>query len=192
MNWCGDFEMKVKTSCFGAAAVALLLLFGAGCASPNVNPPTARPNTGYVDFYTETNSELAWQVQRFDPAAKQFKIVFADLDPLKDPILRLAFAPGEYRFQVTFLNRVIAKPAQLDVRVEAGRIIPVQVTLTEAGTAFTQTKSTTYGSTIRGRIGRRTKVGSYETVMWNVAAVSRSSQPYQPKEQMNYAQKPTQ
>ena len=40
-------------------------LFVVGCASPNVNPPQARVNTGYVDFYADSSEELNWQVRRF-------------------------------------------------------------------------------------------------------------------------------
>ena len=100
---------------------ALLALWASGCASQNVNPPQARANTGYVDFHADSAGELYWQVERFDDRTQSFKNVFSTFDPLPDKVLRLAFVPGHYRLQVTFLNRVITQPAEVEVEVQAGK-----------------------------------------------------------------------
>src|SRR6266568_1883024 len=107
----GAFVQSVAAT-LGVAWLAL------GCASPNVNPSAPRANTGYVDFYEESGNTLAWDVRRFDTAANEFKTVFSELGSTDDGMLRLAFAPGHQRFRVTFLNRVIAEPALLDVEVQ--------------------------------------------------------------------------
>ena len=164
---------------------ALLALGVPGCATPNVNPPQARANTGYVDFQADPSAELCWDVARFDDRTQDFKSVFSELDPLADGVLRLAFAPGHYRLRVTFLNRVITQPAEIEVEVQDGKITPVRVTLTETGTAFVQTKETSRGGTAKGRYGRRTKIDTDETVMSGLSAVADPPMPYQVKE-MSY------
>jgi len=164
----------------------LLALWASGCATQNVNPPQARANTGYVDFQADPSAELCWDVARFDDRTQDFKSVFSELDPLADGVLRLAFAPGHYRLRVTFLNRVIAKPAEIEVEVQDGKITPVRVTLTAAGTAFVKTKSESYGGTAKGRYGRRTKYGSNESVMYDLSAVAAPPVAYQVKERMPY------
>jgi len=169
------------------AAILGLALLAFGCASANVNPSAPRARTGYVDFYAESGGSLAWDVRRFDTGANEFKSVFSELGPTEDGMLRLAFAPGHLRFRVTFLNRVIAEPALLEVEVQDGRITPVHVTLTESGVTSVQTKETSRGGTAAGRYGRRSKVGSDETKTYRVTAVPQESQPYRLKQRMPYA-----
>jgi hypothetical protein len=164
---------------------ALLALWASGCATQNVNPPQARANTGYADFRADPAGELYWQVERFDDRAHGFKKVFSELEPPTGGFLRLAFAPGHYRLRVTFLNRVITQPAEVEVEVQTGKITPVRVTLTETGTAFVQTKETSLGGTAKGRYGRRTKIDTDETVMYGLSAVADPPMPYQVKE-MSY------
>ena len=166
---------------------ALLALGVPGCATPNVNPPQARANTGYADFRADPAGELYWQVERFDDRAQGFKTVFSELDPPAGGFLRLAFAPGRHRLRVTFLNRVIAQPAEVEVEVQDGKITPVRVTLTEGGTTLVRTKETSRGGTAYGRYGRRTKYSSDESTMYGVSAVADPPVPYQVKERMSYA-----
>src|ERR1035438_3716235 len=71
------------------AAIGLLVT---GCASPNVNPPRARANTGYVDFYADSSGELSWEVARFDERKQSFQSVFSEFEPPPGRALRLAFA----------------------------------------------------------------------------------------------------
>jgi hypothetical protein len=170
--------------------IPFLLLFAlwtSGCATPNVNPPQARANTGYVDFHADPAGELYWQIERFDDGTQSFKKVFSELESPKGGFLRLAFAPGNHRLRVTILNRVIAEPAEVEVGVQDGTVTPVRVTLTEAGTASVVTKSDNYGGTARGRIGRRTKIGSDETIMYGISAVAEAPVAYQLKEKMPHA-----
>jgi hypothetical protein len=162
-------------------------LWTSGCATQNVNPPQARAKTGYVDFHADPPEELYWQIERFDDGSQSFKKVFSELELPAGGFLRLAFAPGHHRLRVTFLNRVIAKPVEVEVVVQDGTITPVRVTLTEAGTTFVKTKSENYGGTARGRYARRTEFGSDETVRYGLSAVAGPPVAYKLKEGMSYA-----
>ena len=167
--------------------VALLALWASGCATQNVNPPQARANAGYVDFHADSSGELNWDVARFDDRTQSFKSVFSELKPPPHEILRLAFAPGRHRLRVTFLNRVITKPAEIEVEVQDGKITPVRVTLTAAGTVLVETRDVSHGGTAKGRYGRRTKYSSDESVMYGLSAVADPPVDYQVKERMPYA-----
>jgi hypothetical protein len=167
--------------------LAAVGLFVTGCASPNVNPPQARANTGYVDFHADPSAGLCWEVARFDGRSQSFNRVFSELDPPSGGVLRLAFAPGRHRLRITFLNRVIAKPAEVEVEVQDAKITPVRVTLIEAGTALVRTERENRGGTAKGRYGRRTTIRSDATAMYNLSAVADAPIPYQLKERTPYA-----
>ena len=185
------FPSAPHPSLLATCPLPLLLALGllvAGCATPNVNPPQARANSGYVDFHADSPSELCWEVSSFDARTQSFRSAFSDLKPPPGGMLRLAFVPGRHRLQVTFLNRVIAKPAEIEVEVQDGKITPVRITLTDAGTTLVQTKEESRGGTARGRYGRRTKLGSGESVMYTLSAEAAPPLAYQLKERMPYAQ----
>jgi len=182
-------KWRVAGGCHWPLLLSLLLLalWAPGCATQNVNLPQARANTGYVDFHGDPSGELSWEVARYDDHAQSFKVFFSQLDPLPDKVLRLAFAPGHYRLRVTFLNRIVTQPAEIEVEVQDGKITPVRVALTSAGVALVETRETSRGGTAKGRYGRRTKIGSDETVMYGISAVADPPVPYQVKERMPYA-----
>jgi hypothetical protein len=165
-------------------ALAALTLLTAGCATSNVNPPEARANTGYVDFHAEAADDLFWEVTRFDEREQDFQRVFSAFEPPADGILRLAFPPGRHRLRVTFLNRVITQPAEVELEIQDGKITPVRVSLTEAGTTLVESKEVNRGGTARGHQGRRTKIGSDETAMYRLSAVTAPAVVYRSKEQM--------
>ena len=165
-------------------ATALLVL---SCATRNINPAQARANTGYVDLHAVPAGELCWQVACFDDRKQAFQPVFSELEPPAGGILRLACSPGHHRLRVTFMNRVIVNPVEFEVEVQDGKITPVRVTLTAAGTAFVQTKETSPGGTAKGRYGRRTKISSDETTTYGLSTVAEPPVTYQLKEQMPYA-----
>ena len=179
--------MKILNTLPSLLTLATLALFAAGCVSPNVNPPLARANTGYVDFHADYSAGLSWEVARFDERTRDFQRLFSEFEPPPGGVLRLAFPPGHYRLRVTFLNRVITQPAEVEVEVQDGNITPVRVTLTEAGVTFVQTKTASPGATAYGRYGRRTKIASDESVMYRLSAVGDAPVAYQPKERMPYA-----
>ena len=165
----------------------LLLLIAAGCASSNINSPAPRANTGYVDVYSLSDTDLCWNVQVSRASGGDFKTVFSDVKPPESGVLRLAFAPGHHTLRITFLNRVISKPAQVEVEVENGKITPVAVALTGAGATTVVSKQTIIGGSPSLRGGRQTRVNTDETVMYDISAVPAAPVSYQPKEQMPYS-----
>jgi len=171
-------------------ALAVLLFIASGCASANVDAPAARANTGCVDFYSTTDAELCWDVREAGGSDNDFRTLFSDVKPVRGDVLRLAFSPGHHRLRVTFLNRVILKPAEVDVVVENGKVTPVRVDLTGTGATTVLSKQTTMGGTPSGRGGRRTKISSEETVLFDISAVADAAVPYRPKEQMPYINQP--
>jgi hypothetical protein len=185
---------KMKTNSFiwrhlpgipACIPVVLLCLLAAGCASPNVDPPTPRVHTGYVDFFAD-NENLYWQVDQIGPDGKT-KQIFALFDPLNEHILRLAFAPGHYRFRVTFMNHAIRTPGVVDVEVQEGMITPVQVTLVDVGEALVQSKSVQGGATYFGHYGRNTRITDNPNVMYQVDLAAGPVTTYKPKAAMPYA-----
>ena len=159
-------------------------LFISGCASPNLNPPQARANTGYVDFYADSSSELSWEVARFDDRSQSFKSVFSELKPPQGGVLRLAFPPGHYRLQVTFLNRVVREPGLVEMEVKDGLITPVHVVLVADGTTTVYSKEERWG---RARYGRGDKIKYDPSAAYRISAEARAPVPYQVKERMTYA-----
>ena len=175
---------------YAAGLLQAFLIFGlllGGCATRNVNPTQAKANTGYVDFHADSSSDLSWDVARFDERSQVFQSIFSELEPPQNGALRLAFPPGHCRLRVTFLNRVIAKPAEIEVEVRDGKITPVRVTLTAAGASQVRTEEESRGGRARGSYGRRVKVGSVETAMYNVSAVADPPVAYQTKERKSDA-----
>jgi hypothetical protein len=167
-------------------ALVVLGLLAGGCASPNINPASARPHTGYVDFYAVNADDLWWDITDVNRNKK----AFYEFGPVKEPILRLAFKPGTYQLRVTFLNHAILVPGTADVEVRDGMVTPVTVTLLPAGTALVETKTGRAGGTYYGRYGRRTKITNTEAVSYEVSAESQPPAPFQPKAQMPYAVAP--
>ena len=167
-------------------ALAMLGLLAGGCASPNVNPASTRPHTGYVDFYADNADGLWWNITD----VKRNQKIFYETSPVPGPILRLAFKPGQYQVRVTVLNHAVITPGVADVEVQDGRVTPVTVTLLPEGTVLVETKQARAGGTYYGRFGRRTKIRDTEAVNYEVSAEPQPPLPYQPKAQMPYAVAP--
>jgi len=166
--------------------IGLAGLIATGCASTNVNPPTPRAQTGYVDFFAD-DENLYWQVDQVEAEGKE-KQVFSLFAPLQEHILRLAFAPGDYRFRVTFMNHAIRTPGTVEVEVRNGMITPVQVTLVDVGKALVQSKQVQGGATYFGRYGRNTRIRDNPDIMYQVDLVAGPAATYQLKAAMPYAQ----
>ena len=163
--------------------LAAVALWVAGCASPNVNPPHARANTGYVDFRAEPADEYCWEVLRFDDRKQTFRNYYSELDIPPDGVLRLAFAPGHHRLRVTFLNQVVVEPAIVEVEVADGKVTPVRLTMRNAGTGLVETRELSHGGTAKGRYGRRVQIGNKESKLYRLTAVAEASVAYQPRAQ---------
>jgi len=165
----------------------LFVLSISGCATPNVNPSQPLASTGYADFHPAEPEELWWEVSRFDESSQSYQKLFSELTPPKGGFLRLALAPGRHRMRITFLNHAIAKPAEMDVEIQDGKITPVRVALTEAGTGSVRTVDQNAGGSATGRYRRRIRIGSDESAMYSPLAVAQPPVAYQRKEQMPYA-----
>lgn len=170
---------------YACILIGLVCLMAAGCASPNVDPPTARAHTGYVDFFAD-DANLYWQVDQIEADGKT-RQTFSLFAPLDEHILRLAFAPGQYRFRVTFMNHAIRTPGVVEVEVKDSMITPVQVTLVDVGEALVQSKSVQGGATYFGHYGRNTRITDNPNVMYQVNLAAGPVATYKPKAAMPYA-----
>lgn len=166
--------------------VAVVCLLGSGCASLNVNPPTARAETGYVDFYAVNDEALSWGVEQVATSGNR-KRVFFEFDPIEESILRLAFKPGHYRLSVSINNRPILEPSTVEVAVHDGMVTPVRVTLVDAGTGQVVVKEARLRGTAYGRYGRGTKISGRETQLFGILTEAGAAVPYQMKLQMPYS-----
>jgi hypothetical protein len=155
-----------------------------GCAVSDVNPRVAKAKTGYVDFYADNDDGLCWQVQRLGKDERRGRILFEEFRPRTNDVLRLAFAPREYRLGISFLNRAVTEPGVVNVVVEEGKITPVRVTLLETGKTLTQTKDVRVGSTFYGRYGRSTKIRTSEGATFRVEAEAQTAVGYEPKDRL--------
>jgi hypothetical protein len=172
------------------AGLQLLLLSSLsgllGCASPVVDPPTARAGEAYIDLYCENQTNSSWDVQRLDPASQRYKLLFSDLKPLKHKSLRLAVKPGDHRLRIAFLNQVIVEPAVVDVTTKDSMVSPIRVSLEESGAAQVQEAQTRTGGTFFGRFGRGTRIQSATVTGYRIQATPLEALPYQPKALMKY------
>lgn len=182
--------MKIDLSRVSSVCVCIIglaCLASAGCASANVNPPHPAAHTGYVDFISH-DDDLCWQVNLISSTGKTNE-VFSDFDPLREHVLRLAFEPGHYQFNVNFLNRVIMQSGSADVEIKDGLITPVYVSFADAGTTEVESSRTQLGGTgtYYGRYGRHTIISSDQTAMYNVVLEPQPAISYQTKTNLSYA-----
>ncbi len=176
---------EVVAKGLGVAAVwplaVLWAWLGVGCGTPDINSGRARPDTGYIDFHAGLPGELCWEVSRQDVGAGKYRRVYSSLKPPAEGVLRLAFNPGVHRLRLTFLNRVVLAPAEVEVGVRDGEITPVRVTLTDEAGVAVQTKEVAWGPTARGRYGRRNTAGSEAAVLHRLVVTVDPPEPYHGK-----------
>ena len=141
-----------------------LLLLGSlvfpGCSTSSPNPSHPHAHTGYVDFYTDSNMELSWEVKLFDAQTAELEKVFS-------------------------VNRVTEGPQFVDVQVENGKVTPVHVTLAPAGTTSVDRKVYGFRPSAKG-YGRGTKVVTSGEDVFRMGLTAETPKPYQTKEKMPY------
>jgi len=166
----------------------LLLLFALllGCVTNNVDPAQARPNTGYVDFYSTNGADLHWEVIDTTSGKK----LFSEYQPVEGGVLRLALPPGRHHLQVQFRNRVVLESETKEIELRDGMVTPVQVRLEDMGTVLVREKEAQWGDSFSGRRGRVTKISTPESVAFRVVLEPGTPASYQPKAQMPYAINP--
>jgi hypothetical protein len=177
--------MGKAANSLAAALLTGVALLGASCASPNVNPPSAKAHRGYVDFYVPGQTNLYWDVKVRAPEGGGFKTVFSKLQPLPDGVLRLELESGPQQFQIAFLNRLIEAPLTLPVVVQEGMVTPVKVELVPVTETSLLSKQQQVGPNISGA-GRKTRYSSQAGTVERLVASVQASVPYRLKQQMHY------
>jgi hypothetical protein len=179
-------EAKLMAKPFSRAATSLLslmLLLGVGCKSAKTSSPVAKANTGYVDFYAATNAPLSWEIKEISP---ETKTLFSQVNPITEPIVRIALPPGHYKLQITFLNRAIEKPTEVDLDVPNAMITPVRVDIHGAGEISSRRVETSiHPSFKQPRMGRDIDYQSAD--LYHVTATPQQSVAYRPKQAMPYS-----
>ncbi len=171
------------------AAIGLLalLLLSSGCITADVNPSFPAPTAGYVDFYVENVNDLNWLIQQEVPGETKPKKLYGELKPPSGGFVRLLFEPGNYKLHIAILNRTVADPVTVDVKVVAEKITPVMCVLTPAGTAKVQNVDDSRSATFYGSRGRRSKYSLDENQSYRLTAAVLSPLPYATKGHMSYA-----
>jgi hypothetical protein len=170
------------------SSIGMLLLGGLafpGCSTSNPNPSHPHANTGYIDFYTDSNLELSWEVKWFDPQTAELEKVFSQFEPVKGSVLRIAASPGRQRYQVWIVNRVTEGPVFVDVPVENGKVSPVHVTLASAGATSVDRKVYGFRPSAKG-YGRGTKIVTQGEEVFRLGLTAETAKPYQTRERMPY------
>ena len=162
----------------------LACLAAAGCRT-DVNPSTPHAKTGYVDFYTDSNEGLCWEVKQLKEPKGEMRTVFCEFKPLPGNILRLAVPAGTHRFQVWFNNEFTTGPQTVSVQVANAKVTPVHVSLGPAGESAIQVESYEYRATARAT-RRVTKTSSEQQQTFRIVLAPATPRDYQPKERMPY------
>jgi hypothetical protein len=157
----------------------------AGCRTADLNPPTPRADTGYVDFYTKTNMDLSWEIKRADEKSGEMRTLYSEFNPPAANILRLAAPAGTNHFSVWVKNEVTTGPQTVVVQVENSMVTPVHVILTPAGETAVESKVYAFRGSAKG-YGRGTKIATQESLVFRISAVAGNPQTYQPKERTAY------
>lgn len=181
-----DYNKTMKSLILFLLAAGVGLVVG-GCASPNVNPASARPHTGYVDFYVTNTNDVYWDITDL----KTNKKIYYKFAPFEESILRLALAPGQYQLQINFLNHVIETPGMADVEVADGMITPMMVSLLPAGSVIVQSKGLQAGTAMYGRSGQIMVTSHTEAASYDIDAEPQAQVPYQTKAKMSYGRPPS-
>jgi hypothetical protein len=177
--------MRIVIRAIVLPALLIGSLAACGCRTANVNPPMPRAHTGYVDFYTDTDLGLSWDIKRGVAPGGELHTVFSEFDPVPGSILRLASPPGNHRFQIRFINRAITGPQTVDVQVEDGKVTPVHVTLNPVGTALFSRRTEALRGSATG-YGRSTKYVGGVNELFQVEIVAGNPEAYQVQEHMPY------
>jgi hypothetical protein len=162
-----------------------IALANSGCSTANVNPSAPHANTGYADFYTDSDLNLSWEIKCADERTGEMKTLFSEFNPVQGNIVRLEAAPGARQFQVWVMNQATEGPQPVKATIENGKITPIHVTFKSVGTTTVDRKVFRFGGSAKG-YGRGTKISSDQDEVFRIGTETGTPQPYQPKERMPY------
>jgi hypothetical protein len=152
-----------------------VLLLACGCASTAKNEHALmKPGFGEVHIYAPGETNLNWEVQRFDPKAERYRVLYSKLDPNAELILPLR--AGAHQLRITALNRVVLNPATVAVSVQEQTATFVRVTLASVAQTAVETRTEEYRPTLRGGIRRTARYGSTKSPVYQISAEA-SSEP---------------
>ena len=169
----------------GVNVCLCLGLWATGCASRNVNPSSAKANTGYADLFIDATVPLCWEVTSVDQANRKLHTLFSDFDPIYGNTLRLAMRPGSYRIQTTYLNHAIVTPAVASIAIKDGEITPIEIQYEPVDRVLVKDSGEILKRTVRG-VMRTQDVTMSATMTYNLSANVRKPIAYRPKEQTPY------
>jgi len=154
-----------------------------GCAGHTKTKPVAE--TGYVDFYCESQGDLSWDVLRFDANSGKMKPAYSKYKPLPGNVLRVTSPAGMQRFQVGIFNKANRGPVQVMVQVETGKVTPVKITLEHLGQVFVDRETYAFRGSSKG-YARGTKIITEQNDVVQIHGEPQSPRSYQPKESVAY------
>jgi len=177
--------MKALRHLSVAAGFCMIWLGLAGCSTQEVNPAAPRAGSGYVDFYTDSDMDLSWDVKCADEKTGEMQTIYSQMKPAAGTILRVAAPPGERRFQVWIQNLFTVGPETAQVLVAEGKVTPVHVTLTPSSNTSVNRKDYAFRGSAKG-YARGTKIVRDTGEVFHIGLAPGAPATYQRKEQMPY------
>jgi hypothetical protein len=173
---------------FALAAISVLIF--SGCTTlVNPHPPSPLANTGFVDLYCESMTNLSWDVFRLDQKSRKMKPAYSKYAPLPGNVLRVRSPAGSQLFRVNIFNKANRGPAEIIVAVEDGKVTPVKLTLEHIERTAVDQKEYAFRGSAKGYL-RGTKIVTVQNDIVRILANAEAPQPYRPKAQMDYWQGP--
>jgi hypothetical protein len=163
-----------------------ILLLASACASRNVNPPTPKAHTGYVDIYSQPGMGISWDILYAKPGSDHFKRAYSDVKPVEGGVLRIALPPGRHLLRINVLNHVITDPTDVELEVADGKVTPVRVNFDKGKSLSMPFTDPSSGGSIYRRQGRGSKISLYEASEYAISATAGTLEPYKPKELTSY------
>src|SRR5262245_24620048 len=126
-------QRRILRNCLFSVLGMLCILNGCSTTTKTSEKPV--PGAGFVDIYTVPDVPgLAWDVQRYDPNKKRHILVYSEVQATSTGRLRVTLPVGHHDLRVAFLNRVLLRPAEVEIEVMEGKVTPVKLTLEGSGT----------------------------------------------------------
>jgi len=175
-------HFEISGSLAAPLVLAGALLFAAGCATPEANPPTSRPNSGYADFYADPALDAFWKVEEWDAQKSEFRVLYSEYKAPTHGVLRLEMSPGRHHLRIGVRNLATQGPVEVDVEIMDQKLTPVRVKMEVSGSTYVREVE----DKLR-RPGTRRKVTDSEQQVFKLTTETSAPQNYQPKDSVGYA-----